>query len=86
MIELEEIDTFSSPGEFRRFERFLEEGIASGELQQVATDPGYHEGEIYGGRWFRLVRDGTVWRLVEPDPPFSGTFERVIQSNGSDTN
>ena len=28
-------------------------------------------------RWYRCVKCQTVWRLVEPDPPFKGLWERL---------
>ena len=28
-------------------------------------------------KWYRCTRCGTVWRLVEPDPPFKGLWKRV---------
>jgi hypothetical protein len=77
MLQLEHINGFRSPGELKRFMEFLEAGIKSGELEEVPADAAYHAGEIYGGRWFRLTGDGSVWRLVPPDPPFTGLFERV---------
>jgi hypothetical protein len=78
-IQLEPIPTFSTPGEFSRFEDYLAAALASGALKELPVDPDYHVGEIYGGRWFELVANGTVWRLIPPDPPFLGLFERVRQ-------
>jgi hypothetical protein len=76
-VNLEEITAFRSPGEFTSFTAFLEAGVARGELKEIAPDPSYHAGEIYGGRWFERLGDGSVWRLVPPDPPFTGLFEQV---------
>jgi len=73
-LELEEIDSFRSPGELVRFESYLANGIASGLLREIAPDPTYRAGELYGGRWFELAQDGSVWRLIPPDPPFTGAF------------
>lgn len=28
-------------------------------------------------KWYRCVHCGTVWRLVEPDPPFRGLWQKV---------
>lgn len=80
-LELEPINGFRSPGEFARFKTFLAEGVASGELREVSPDPTYHAGEIYGGRWFEHATKGHIWRLVPPDPPFRGVFERVIRES-----
>lgn len=80
-MELNEIAEFQSPGEFTRFNTFLSDWIEKGELKEIPNDPSYHAGEIYGGRWFEVVRDKTIWRLIPPDPPFTGLFERVVNSN-----
>lgn len=76
-MRLERIEGFRTPGEFAQFQKFLEGGISSGDLREIPADPTYHVGEIYGGRWFEFVADGSVWRLISPDPPFLGLFERV---------
>lgn len=73
----QEIRGFVSPGEFERFKRYLERQVAAGAALEVDCDPAYGHGEIYGGRWFRDLESGEVWRLVAPDPPFTGVWERV---------
>jgi hypothetical protein len=30
-------------------------------------------------RWFRCSSCNQVWRLIEPDPPFPGSWEKVDQ-------
>jgi hypothetical protein len=52
--------------------------VHAGKLEDVAVDPDYQRGEIYGGRWFRHLASGEIWRLVDPDPPFKGLWERVV--------
>lgn len=73
----EPIRSFVSPGEFDRFVGYLREQVASGKAAEVAADPSYGPGEIYGGKWYRSLATGEVWRLVPPDPPFTGLWERV---------
>jgi hypothetical protein len=73
----EEIHGFQSPGEFKRFERYIENQVNSGEVVEVNPDPDYGKGEIYGGRWFKDLNTGEVWRLVPPDIPFRGLWEPV---------
>lgn len=72
-----EIHGFGSPGQYRSFVRHIEILLSTGDLQEVAVDPDYGRGEIYGGRWFRLTDTGEVWRLVPPDFPFRGVWEPV---------
>ena len=73
----EEIHGFESPGEYDRFVRYIENQVKSGHAREVAVDPDYGRGEIYGGRWFEDLDAGAVWRLVPPDFPFRGLWEPV---------
>jgi hypothetical protein len=73
----EEIHGFQSPGEFKKFVRYIESQVSSGEAKEVNPDPDYRKGEIYGGRWFKDLKTGEVWRLVPPDIPFKGLWEPV---------
>lgn len=71
----EEIHGFLSPGEYERFVRYIEQQVASSQAEELPVDPNYGNGEIYGGRWFRDIDSGQVWRLVAPDFPFRGLWE-----------
>lgn len=73
----EEIHGFQSPGEFNRFIRYIENQISSGEAEEVIPDPNYGKGKVYGGRWFKNLETGEIWRLVPPDIPFKGLWEPV---------
>jgi hypothetical protein len=80
MTELwDEIHGFSSPSEYARFVRYLEGQVLSGAAKEIAPDPEYGAGEIYGGRWFQHSESGEIWRLVSPDPPFHGLWEPVCR-------
>lgn len=73
----EEIHGFQSPGEYRRFVRYIESQVQTGHAQEIATVPGYHRGYVFGGRWFLDTDSGEIWRLVPPDFPFRGVWEPV---------
>lgn len=73
----EEIHGFQSPAEFKKFVRYIESQVNSGEVVEIYPDPNYGKGEIYGGRWFKNLETGEVWRLVAPDIPFKGLWEPV---------
>jgi hypothetical protein len=77
MSDWYEIRDFETPGEFERFVRFLRAQVEAGAVEQVPVEPDYGPGEIYGGSWYRDCRTGEIWRLVPPDPPFLGLWERV---------
>ena len=72
----EVIDTFSSPGEYRRFCAWLGDQVASGLAEQVAVQDSY-AGEMFDEKWFRCKQSGDVWRLVAPDGPFHGYWGAV---------
>jgi hypothetical protein len=73
----EEIHGFSSPGEYARFLNYIEQLLVRGEAEELGADPSYGKGLIFGGRWFKDVDFGQVWRLVPPDLPFMGLWEPV---------
>ncbi len=73
----EEIHGFQSPAEFKKFVRYIESQLNSGEVVEIYPDPNYGKGEIYGGRWFKNLETGEVWRLVPPDIPFKGLWEPI---------
>ena len=75
----EEIHGFTSPGEFSRFVRYIENRVKDGDAEEIDADPDYEKGKIFGGRWFKDVESGQVWRLVEPDFPFKGLWEQVVR-------
>jgi hypothetical protein len=72
----EEIHGFSTPEEYRRFVEYIQRQVALGQAEEVPVDPSYGPGELFGGRWFRDLESGEVWRLIPPDPPFYGVWER----------
>lgn len=78
----EEIHGFQSPGEFDKFLRYIESYVSSGEVEEVSPDLNYGKGEIYGGRWFKNLETGKVWRLIPPDIPFKGLWEPVEIEKG----
>lgn len=79
MNDADEIHGFRSPGEYARFVEYLEARVSAGLFEEVEADESYGRGEIYGGRWFRDLATGMTWRLVSPDPPFRGLWERVAR-------
>jgi hypothetical protein len=73
----EEIHGFSSLGEYKTFCTYVEGQVTAGVARERVSDPGYKTGEIHGGRWFEDLETKEVWRLVAPDFPFKGLWERV---------
>lgn len=75
---LEEIHGFETPGEYDKFIVYLKTQIAKGNLERVASDDNYEKGLIYGGEWFRCLVCNEIWRIVPPDFPFRGLWEKVL--------
>jgi hypothetical protein len=73
----EEIRGFASPGEYKSFCTYIEGQVASGIARERNPDPAYQSAIVFGGRWFEDVESGQIWRLVPPDFPFRGVWERV---------
>ncbi|WP_338720297.1 hypothetical protein [Devosia sp. XK-2] len=76
----EKIDGFRSPGEVLRFEAWIMEQIAGGTAIKVPVSAPYSVGG-FDEEWFQHLDSGEIWRLVKPDFPFTGLFERVADWN-----
>lgn len=74
----DEIHGFTSPGEFVRFQQWIADAVAEGALTEVPVDSVYSGSSLFDERWYRAA-SGTVWRVVAPEPPFRGVFERVAE-------
>ena len=72
----ERIDDFRSLGEFEHFLSWMQQQLNDGTAQEVPVRSHYI-GANFSEKWFRHVGSGEVWRLVWPDIPFTGVFERV---------
>lgn len=73
----EAIHGFRSAGEFDRFVKWIDELIKEGSVEEIPV--AVHAGgiELTVERWFRCPGCPKIWRLVEPDVPFLGTFAPV---------
>jgi hypothetical protein len=77
MSNRSEIHGFSSLGEYQRFVAHIEDQTSRELWKEVPVDSDYEKGLIYGGRWFKELATGNIWRLVPPDEPFKGLWEKV---------
>jgi len=72
----EEIRGFYTPDEYQEFCDYIESQIAQGVVEEKSPRASYHKGLIFGGRWFEDVQTKQTWRLVAPDFPFKGLWEK----------
>ncbi len=73
----EEIHGFTSPREYERFVEYIEKQVESGLVDEIEPNPEMRDGYPNNGRWFLDLETKEVWRLIEPDFPFKGTWEPV---------
>ena len=72
----EAVDGFTTLAEFRSFERWMLGQVSAGMARQVPVGTPYGE-RVLPETWYLHLKSRQVWRLVWPDPPFSGVFIRV---------
>jgi hypothetical protein len=75
VMVLEEIQGFDSLQHFMEFCRTIEDSITKHELTPVPVEQPYGS-VMFEETWYRTAA-GQVWRLVSPEFPFKGVFERV---------
>jgi hypothetical protein len=73
----ERINDFESLYEFDRFVDWMTDQTKAGVAEEVAVHLPYIGATTFREKWFRHVPTGETWRLVWPDAPFRGVFERV---------
>lgn len=73
----EAIDDFASLSEFNRLVAWLADQVKEGSTEVAPVTSPYMGATTFKEMWFRHVETGQVWRLVWPDGPFHGLFERV---------
>jgi hypothetical protein len=71
----EEIHGFRSPGEFFRFESWIDSQVEEGGAVKIAASSQYLGAPVFAESWYQNRESGEVWRLVRPDFPFTGLFE-----------
>lgn len=73
----EKIADFQSLNEFNRFVDWMSDQVRSGRAEELPVQKPYLGATTFREKWFRHVASGRTWRLVWPDPPFTGAFEPV---------
>lgn len=74
----EPIEVFVSRGEFDRFVAWMSKLETNSITEKVPVSQPYLGATSFTEQWFKHSGSGQVWRLVWPDGPFKGLFERVI--------
>jgi hypothetical protein len=71
-----EIRGFRSMIEYRRFSDWLDGQLSHGVISDIPVGERYSGATTLEERWIRRESE-EIWRLVAPDPPFRGVFEKV---------
>jgi len=74
--EWEPILGFRSPGEFARFKSWIDARVSDGSAKRAPVRVPWAGSNVIVEEWFECPGGG-VWRLIEPDPPSAGLFDRV---------
>jgi hypothetical protein len=71
---------FKNRTEYVEFEKWLFEKIETDELEELnpeCVNLTRVDNTTYEGRWFKHRDSGELWRLLNPNPPFNGSFEKI---------
>lgn len=73
----EDIAGFATHAEFLLFCEWINDTISDGKAKRIPVRSRYLGIESFTEEWFYHIASKTLWRLVHPDGPFRGIFERV---------
>ena len=73
----ERINDFDGWVEFERFEAWLRDQIVDGSVEETTVLKSYNEVCGFQEKWYVHKPSSQIWRLVWPEPPFPGIFEKV---------
>jgi hypothetical protein len=71
------VDGFASLAEFQQIHRAITEQIAAGSVKETEVRKPYSGLQTLDEHWYQCKATGNTWRLIAPDPPFPGIFEKV---------
>lgn len=75
--DFERVDGFYSPTHFEKFEKSIKQMISEGLVKDIPVE-GFYSVVKYEERWVQCP-NGDIWRMVTPDFPFPGVFEKVVR-------
>jgi hypothetical protein len=68
---------FSSFDDYQRLRESITEQVRAGRAEERRVGKPYSGLETLDEHWYRCRASGETWRLIAPDPPFPGIFEKV---------
>jgi len=73
----EPIDGFNSLEEYERLRDSVSEQVRLGEADERRVAKPYSGLKTIDEHWYRCKATGELWRMIAPDPPFPGIFDKV---------
>ena len=73
----ERLSDFHGVNDFDRFAEWILDLTDTGTAEEIPALEPYLGANTFREKWFRHIPSGTIWRLVWPDAPFRGVFERL---------
>jgi hypothetical protein len=70
-------DGFESFSRYEALVTFITEQVSVGQAKEMKVRKPYSGLQTLEERWFRCSTTGETWRLIAPDPPFPGLFDRI---------
>lgn len=71
------VHAFKSLADYERLRDSLNDQIGLGQADERRVSKPYSGLKTLNERWIRCKSTGDTWRLIAPDPPFPGIFEKV---------
>jgi hypothetical protein len=73
----EPVDGFNSLAEYERLRDSVSEQVRSGQADERRVARPYSGLKTIDEHWYRCKATGETWRLIAPDPPFPGIFDKL---------
>jgi len=73
----EPVDGFNSLAEYERLRDSVNDQVRLGKADERRVSKPYSGLKTIDERWYRCKANGEIWRMIAPDPPFPGIFDRV---------
>jgi hypothetical protein len=71
------VDGFDSMADYERLRDSVGEQVRLGQAEERRVSKPYSGLKTLNERWIKCKSTGDTWRLIAPDPPFPGIFEKV---------
>jgi hypothetical protein len=71
------VDGFDSMADYEMLRDSVSAQVISGQAEERRVSKPYSGLRSLNERWIKCKSTGHTWRLIAPDPPFPGIFEKI---------